>query len=169
MSSLSSLIHDSSQILDSLSALLPVPSQDDSDDIDCHIFCPVNPHHRLHPHSLFSHFLRCPPPLHHLIPPLHYPKTFKSTDQSQSGESFIQSGDLCLSLEHYYAEFGCNYFYRDWQTFTLLHWMTFTLPSVLSAECVNFSVEEVREMMDCDKVAAAIAALHERFMLEEKN
>ncbi|XP_004302118.1 PREDICTED: U11/U12 small nuclear ribonucleoprotein 48 kDa protein [Fragaria vesca subsp. vesca] len=156
ISSLSSLIRDSARILDSLSALLPLRSQGDSDGL---VSCPVNPHHRLHPHSLFSHSLRCPRPLHHLIPPLHYPKTLESTDQSQSGESFTQSGDLCLSLEHYYAEFGCNLFYRDCPGVVNSSALdgfdkTFTLPSVLSAECANFSGKEVGEMMDCDKVCS---------------
>ncbi|XP_062003441.1 U11/U12 small nuclear ribonucleoprotein 48 kDa protein [Rosa rugosa] len=162
ISSLSSLIRDSSRTLDSLSTLLPVPSQKDFRDNDCLVPCPVNPHHRVHPHSLFSHSLRCPHSLHHLLPPLHYPKTLKSPDQSQTGKSFIQThdgsdaADMCLSLEHYYAEFGCNFFYRDCPGVVNSSALdgfnkTFTLPSVLSAECANFSGSEESEMMDCDK------------------
>ncbi|XP_008218377.1 PREDICTED: U11/U12 small nuclear ribonucleoprotein 48 kDa protein isoform X1 [Prunus mume] len=160
ISSLDSLVRDSYQTLDSLSALLPLENPNYNNPQSSLIPCPFNPHHRVQPHSLFSHSLHCPSHPHPL-PHLNYPKTLKSSDQSQIEKSFLQTlhgseADLCLSLEHYYADFGSNFFYSDCPgvvNFSGLDGVNrmFTLPLILSVECANFIGRGEREITDFEK------------------
>ncbi|KAM6577225.1 hypothetical protein CsatB_029062 [Cannabis sativa] len=169
LSTLNSLIHQSEQTLLSLSTLLPLqhPSQTN---LNGFVSCSFNPHHLLPPDSLFAHFLSCPsspsPIQPDLLPPLNYTQTLKPTASSQPENGFPQSvqgsdSELCFSLDDFFAEFGCNSFYHDCPGVVSLSAIngvsrTFTLPSILSAQCDNFvskgDIETKSFRRDCRKI-----------------
>ncbi|CAJ1976307.1 unnamed protein product [Sphenostylis stenocarpa] len=96
------------------------------------IQCPFNPHHLIHPHSLFLHHLRCPSsprPLPDLTHSLTYPQTLHNSPSDQ------------LS---FYLHSLSNFFYRDCPAVvsfshadSLTRTATLTLPAFLSIECAD--------------------------------
>ncbi|KAL5540581.1 hypothetical protein UlMin_043530 [Ulmus minor] len=151
LASLNNLIHQSDQILHSLSTILPLqnPNLNRSNGF---VSCPFNPHHKMDPNSLFAHSLHCHSSPYfqdqELLSSLNYPKNLKTAEQCQAESSFLQTlngseSELCFSLENFYANFGSNYFYKDCPGVVNLSALdginrTFTLPAVLSEECVDF-------------------------------
>nr|KYP74585.1 hypothetical protein KK1_007271 [Cajanus cajan] len=124
LSSLNNLIYLSNQIL----SLTPSPPTLNTNLIQC-LF---NPHHRLPPHSLFLHHLRCPSaprPLPDLTHSLAYPQTLHNPPSDQ------------LS---FYLNSLSNFFYRHCPAvvpFSPAHALTqtatLTLPSFLSLQCTH--------------------------------
>lgn len=114
----------------------------------------------MQPDYLFAHSLRCPscpyPLIEEPLPSLHYRKTLKRSTEFQNEYDFVQTlhqsdAELCFSLDHYFADFGSNFFYHDCPcvvNFSAFDGAarTFTLPVILSLQCSNFVCNEDREM-----------------------
>ncbi|KAL8159187.1 hypothetical protein V2J09_000724 [Rumex salicifolius] len=150
LSLLTDLIDLSSSTLDSLSSLLshhPLPLS--SEELSR---CLFNPNHLMPPESLFLHSLHCPSPIaedvRSLIDDLQYPKTLKTEPQLIEQHKSVNPlhdphTELCFSFEDYVV-FGSNFFYQDCPGVVSslgedAAKMIFSLPSVLSVECVNFA------------------------------
>ncbi|XP_048317678.2 U11/U12 small nuclear ribonucleoprotein 48 kDa protein [Ziziphus jujuba] len=165
LSSLNSLIQSSQQTLHSLSSLFPLQTSNSSNS-NGFVACPFDPHHLMHPESLFAHSHRCPsspyPRSDDNFSHLSYvEKTHKSADQSRAETAFLRTlrgsdaEELCFSLDDYYAYFGSNFFYRDCPGAVNMSAMdgasrAFALPAILSVQCANFVDNEDRKMRSFD-------------------
>ncbi|KAI9078391.1 hypothetical protein K1719_039610 [Acacia pycnantha] len=150
LSSLNNLIHLSHRTFHSLPTLFRPHSQNPNPHL---IQCPFNHHHLMPPEFLFLHYLRCPssprplPNPDDLLHSLSYPKTLHPNDHSRQDNRPQRTlhdppSELLFSLEDY-VDFGFNFFYRDCPgvfTSSDVDAMkrTFTLPGILSIECVDF-------------------------------
>ncbi|XP_031483603.1 U11/U12 small nuclear ribonucleoprotein 48 kDa protein [Nymphaea colorata] len=118
--------------------------------------CPYDSRHRMPPEDLFLHYLRCPSAPGNVdpkeLPPPSYRSSLKSEPDLPSENHFFgrleESGeDLCFSLDEE-AGYNANFFYRDCPgvvgpPIDADTKRIFTLPPVLSAECVNFGSKEL--------------------------
>ncbi|CAN6460482.1 unnamed protein product [Victoria cruziana] len=146
---LKSLIDHAERTVKEVSDLLclqkPLPQDESS-------YCPYDSNHRMPPEDLFLHSLRCPSAYGIVepeeLPPLSYRGSMKSEHDLPSENNFFGrleelGDDLCFSLDE---EAGCNtnFFYRGCPGVVAGPQIDadmkriFTLPPVLSAECVNF-------------------------------
>ncbi|KAK2978693.1 hypothetical protein RJ640_009904 [Escallonia rubra] len=136
LSSLKTLIQLSESTLQSISNLLTATTTAATTTSAC----PLNPHHRVPPQSLFRHYLRCPAaPIdpHHL----HNPDTVRSSNTQHHFLPNPATNELCFPLDDH---LDSNFFYRDCPgvVTSTSHGddspaITFTLPPLLSAECAN--------------------------------
>ncbi|KAE8664707.1 Detected protein of unknown function [Hibiscus syriacus] len=129
--------------------------------------CPSNPNHLLPPESLFSHFLRCPSRQSIDLHPPNYRNTLNSTLHLHSQGAVLQSeqcSELCLSLDGYFSDFGSHFFYRDCSGVVSLfdidnnNKAKFSLPAVLSVECVNCESLNGRESEVSERKGLSVLA-----------
>ncbi|KAF6175592.1 hypothetical protein GIB67_002604 [Kingdonia uniflora] len=119
--------------------------------------CPFDCRHRIPPEHLFNHYLGCSssPRVIDLdvLGALKYLKSFKPEEQLMKENPFVQTlegydSELCFSLDGYVGDFGSNFAYKDCPGIVCCNSIeqdissknTFTLPSVLSAQCANFVI-----------------------------
>ncbi|KAE8713280.1 Detected protein of unknown function [Hibiscus syriacus] len=160
MSSLTSLVSLSNQTLSSHSTLTKSLNPD-------LVPCPSNPNHLLPPESLFSHFLHCPSSQSVDLYPPNYRDTLNSPLHLHPQDAVFlgeQRSELCLSLDGYFSDFGSHFFYKDYPGVVSLFDIdnntkaTFTLPALLSVECLNCEGSNERESKFSERKGLAILA-----------
>ncbi|KAK3029927.1 hypothetical protein RJ639_039787 [Escallonia herrerae] len=143
LSSLKTLIQLSESTLQSISNVLTAATT--AATTTATSACPLNPHHRVPPQSLFRHYLRCPAAS---IDPhyLHNPNTVRSSNTQHHFLPNPATNELCFSLDDH---LDSNFFYRDCAgvVTSTSHGddspaISFTLPPLLSDECANLDSTE---------------------------
>ncbi|XP_076906938.1 U11/U12 small nuclear ribonucleoprotein 48 kDa protein-like [Bidens hawaiensis] len=155
LSTLKHLIHLSKSTITSLSTTLPTTLPTTTTTTTTTVPCPYKSNHRLPPTSLFRHHLHCPsspaPIDLSLIHSLHYPSTLQSPTTTPK-HNYPSNTDLSIPLtDYYHTSLHSNFFYLDCPSVVSFpHDVTnnninnrmITLPSVLSAECADASVND---------------------------